>query len=98
VLAGAAVWAVAAVLAPLLVRGRSVALDALLGAAWAVMTVAGTDLVARALAGGTPQPAPRGAVIGGVVGGLVLVAPVLLTRSPGAFWAARVPDGTRRVA
>jgi hypothetical protein len=77
VLAGSAVWGLAAVLAPVLVRGRSLLRDAPLAAIWAVVTLVATELSARLFATGGLVPPPRGAVLGAVLGGVILIAPAL---------------------
>jgi eukaryotic-like serine/threonine-protein kinase len=70
-LALAGLWAVAAVLLPLLVRGRAVAADVVGASAWAAALGSGTQAVAQALAW---QPSMRGLVAGAVVsGGLAVV-------------------------
>ncbi|MGO9790797.1 MAG: serine/threonine-protein kinase [Solirubrobacteraceae bacterium] len=77
ILAGAAVWALAAVLAPTLVGGRSIVQDAPLAAIWAAVTLVATELSARLFAVGALVPSPRGATLGAVLGGAILLAPVL---------------------
>jgi hypothetical protein len=80
VLAGAAVWALAAALAPVLVRGRSLLRDAPLATIWAAGTLVATELSARLLAAGGPGPPPRGAALGAVLGGAILIAPAISRR------------------
>lgn len=87
VLAGAGVWALAAVLAPLIATGRSLARDALAALVWAAATLAATAGLDAAASSPT---APRGAVVGAVAGGLILVAPALLARG-----RARAPQSHR---
>jgi eukaryotic-like serine/threonine-protein kinase len=71
VLALAGLWAAAAVLLPLLVRGRTVAADVIGASAWAAALGSGTQAVAQALAW---HPSMRGLVAGAVVsGGLAVV-------------------------
>lgn len=65
-----AVWALAALLLPVLVRGWNAAADIAAAAGWAAGTAAATDAVATALA----LPTPRGLVAGAVVAGVVAVA------------------------
>lgn len=65
-----AVWAVAAVLLPVLVRGWNAAADIAAAAGWAAGTAAATDALATAFS----LPAPRGLVAGAVVAGVVAVA------------------------
>jgi hypothetical protein len=69
-LALAALWAAAAVLLPLLVRGRSAALDLVGAAAWAATLAAATQAISEAL---LLHP-PRGLVAGAVCAGVIAVA------------------------
>lgn len=69
-LALAALWSVAAALLPLLVRGRSAAVDVVGAAAWAATVAAGTGAIAQGLA----VSSPRGLVAGAVVAALFAVA------------------------
>ena len=72
VLGLAALWAGAAVLLPIVVRGRALAADVIGATAWAAGLGSATQAIAGALAW---QPAMRGLVAGAVVaGGLALVA------------------------
>jgi hypothetical protein len=83
-LAGAPVWALAAVSLPYVVRRRSLALDAIRVAGWAAFVVSATELAVRAAA---PASAPRAsdtAVIGAVAGALVALYP-----SAAAAWRQR---------
>ncbi len=68
-LAIAALWALFAVLLPLLVRGRSAAVDLVATAAWAAALATSTRALSEAL---MLEP-PRGAVVGAVVAGAVAV-------------------------
>jgi eukaryotic-like serine/threonine-protein kinase len=71
VLGLAALWAAAAVLLPMVVRGRALAADVVGATAWAAGLGSATQAIAGALAW---QPAMRGLVAGAVVaGGLALV-------------------------
>lgn len=65
-----AVWALAALLLPVLVRGFSAPTDIAAAAGWAAGSAAATDAVATALA----LPAPRGLVAGAVAAGVLAVA------------------------
>lgn len=67
-LAFAALFAVAAAILPLLVRGRSAAIDLVGAAAWAATLAAATSALAQTLA------PPRGLVAGAIVAGLAAVA------------------------
>jgi eukaryotic-like serine/threonine-protein kinase len=72
VLGLAALWAGAAVLLPIVVRGRALAADVVGATAWAAGLGSATQAIAGALAW---QPAMRGLVAGAVVaGGMALVA------------------------
>jgi hypothetical protein len=74
VLFGAALWALAATLLPLVVRGHSAALDVLAATVWS----AGVVAAAPALDGGTllggAHAGGRGAILGAVFGALLAVA------------------------
>ena len=67
----AALWAAAAVLLPVLVRGRRLAVDIVAASAWAAALGSATQAVAQALSW---QPAMRGLVAGAVVAGGIAVA------------------------
>ena len=69
-LAFAALWALAAVALPLLVRGRSAALDIVAAAGWAATLAAATQALSSALVLDTP----RGLVLGALAAGAVAVA------------------------
>jgi len=73
VLATAALWALAAAVLPLLVRGRHLAADLLLGAVWAAGLAGGLEALGHALRGSVPEAAPRGALPGAVVAALLAV-------------------------
>jgi eukaryotic-like serine/threonine-protein kinase len=67
-LVGAAVWALAAMILPWIVRGRSAALDVAAAVGWTVALLAATPLIERTLLSHASQPSPRGALIGAVLG------------------------------
>jgi hypothetical protein len=67
-LIGAAVWALAAAILPLIVRGRSAALDVIMALVWTTALLAATPLLERALLSHASQPSPRGALLGAGVG------------------------------
>ncbi len=74
-LAAAAVWGVAAAILPLLLRGRSLALDIVLAVGWAAATVAATQTVTNAAAA-SPHAGFSGPVlIGAALGVVVALAP-----------------------
>ena len=63
-------WALAAIVLPVLVRGRSAALDIVAVTAWAAALAAATQTLAQALV----LDPPRGLVAGAVAGGVAAVA------------------------
>ncbi len=69
-LAFAALWAVAAAILPLLVRGRSAKLDLVAATGWAAWLAAST----QALSGALVLGAPRGLVVGALAGAVATVA------------------------
>jgi hypothetical protein len=69
-LALAVLWALAAMVLPVLVRGRSAALDLVGAAAWAATLAAATQALAEALL----LDPPRGLVVGAVLAGVLVVA------------------------
>ena len=72
----AAVWAIAALLLPWLVRGRWLALDVVAASVWAAALGAGTAAAAEAI--GAPEP--PGLVLATFVAGLLAVAIPLIRR------------------
>ena len=78
-LAPALVWAAFAVVLPLIARGRWVAVDLVLGAAWAVGLVLAHDQLGQLMSTGGGLQTARGAVAGAVLGALVAVTAILLT-------------------
>jgi len=78
VLAGALVWALAALVLPWLIRGRSLPLDLVLSAVWAATTVSATETVIALVHPGTGVNSPPTAIAGAVVAGLVALGPTLL--------------------
>ncbi|HEX8978011.1 MAG TPA: hypothetical protein VF781_16010, partial [Solirubrobacteraceae bacterium] len=101
VLAGAAVWALAACVLPWLVRGRSLIMDALLVVIWAATTVAaGTAVIAAAHGAPHVATAPD-AVAGAVAAALLALGHAWLPRPgsrlgrvPGRWWSWRVPPAS----
>jgi eukaryotic-like serine/threonine-protein kinase len=69
---GAALWGAAAVVLPLLVRGRHAALDVFAATVWSALLASVGASVYAGLAAGA-HAAPRGAVLGAVLGGLLAV-------------------------
>jgi hypothetical protein len=74
VLLGAALWALGAVLVPLLVRGRNASLDVVAATVWSVALAAAAPATAAAASGAAAAPSPRGLVLGAVLGGFAVVA------------------------
>jgi eukaryotic-like serine/threonine-protein kinase len=73
VLLGALLWAAAAVLLPLVVRGRSAVHDALAAAVWSAALVLAEPALDAGLRGNSSHPDPRGALLGAALGGLAAV-------------------------
>jgi hypothetical protein len=74
VLLGASLWALAAVLLPFLVRGRSVVLDLVAATAWSIALVLVVSSRHDGLAAYVSSASPRGAILGGLFGGALAVA------------------------
>jgi hypothetical protein len=74
VLLGAALWAGAAVLLPLIVRGRNAALDAVAAIVWSALLATAAPLLDSGLAAHAAHPSPRGAIFGAVLGCAIAVA------------------------
>ncbi|MDQ6731240.1 MAG: hypothetical protein M3022_13335, partial [Actinomycetota bacterium] len=74
-LAPAAVWAAAAAILPLVVRGRSIALDLVRAGAWAAVLTAATPAVIVAVRGGGSAPMIPGAVLAGAAAAILALAP-----------------------
>ena len=80
VLAPALVFAAFAVLLPILVRGRNLWLDLILGGAWAIGLVVALDFCDSVLANSAQLGTARGAAVGAAVGYVVAVAVASLRR------------------
>jgi serine/threonine protein kinase len=74
VLYGAAVWALAAVLLPWVVRGRSAVLDVLAASAWSLALLLACAPHYAGYTVSVVSATPRGAVIGTILGGALAVA------------------------
>ncbi len=74
VLLGACLWAAGAAVLPWLVRGRSVALDALATAAWSALLFAAAPPLDTGLTPSALAPSPRGAVLGAIAAGAIAIA------------------------
>ncbi len=71
--AGVTLWAGGAVLLPWLVRGRSAALDVIAATVWTAAMLAALPLLERGLGGAAAQATPRGALLAGLLGGVLAV-------------------------
>jgi eukaryotic-like serine/threonine-protein kinase len=78
-LAGAPVWAIAAVALPHLVRRRSLALDAVRVTGWAAFVASVTELAVRAAGAGSGLATPRTAVMGAIAAAMVGLWPSATT-------------------
>jgi hypothetical protein len=74
VVAGAGVWAVAAALLPWVVRGRSAMLDVVAAAAWSAALLLASLPRYIGLSAHVSSATPRGAVLGALLGGMLVVA------------------------
>jgi hypothetical protein len=74
VLLGAVLWAAAAVLLPVLVRGRNAAVDVVAASVWSAALFALAPALDGGLSGHAAQATPRGAVLGALLGGALAVA------------------------
>ncbi|HEX5223798.1 MAG TPA: hypothetical protein VFW29_01585, partial [Solirubrobacteraceae bacterium] len=74
VLLGAALWACAAAIEPLLLRGRNAAADIVAATVWSAALAAAAPALAAGRASYGAHPSPRGLVLGAVLGGVVAVA------------------------
>jgi hypothetical protein len=72
-LLGAAVWALASVVLPWMVRGRSAALDVAAAVVWTTALLAAVPLLERTLLAHVSQPSPRGELLGAVLGCAIAV-------------------------
>jgi hypothetical protein len=73
-LLGAALWALAAAVLPLVVRGRNAAVDVVGAVVWSALLYAAAPALDAGLAPGAPAALPRGAVLGALLGALVAIA------------------------
>jgi hypothetical protein len=71
---GAALWALGAVLLPWLVRGSNAALDIVAATVWSAAMVAFAPALGAGLSAHAVHANPRGAVLGGILGGVFAVA------------------------
>jgi hypothetical protein len=98
VLAPAAVWALAAAVLPWLVRGRSLALDAILVVIWSATVVSACTAVIAAAHGAPETSTAPDAVLGAVLGALIALARSWLPLPTDVLpWLARPSwtDGSR---
>jgi hypothetical protein len=73
VVLGAALWAAAALLLPLIVRGRNAALDVVAVVTWSAAVAAAAPRLDAGLSSAATLPSPRGVVLGAVLGGMLAV-------------------------
>jgi serine/threonine protein kinase len=73
-LLGATLWAVASMILPWVVRGRSAAFDVVAATMWSASVTATAPLLDGRLSAHAAHPSPRGAVLGAVLGGTLAVA------------------------
>jgi eukaryotic-like serine/threonine-protein kinase len=71
---GAALWACAAAVLQLIVRGASAMFDTLAAIAWSVALLAATPYFDSGLSAGAVLPQPRGAILGAIIGAAIAVA------------------------
>jgi hypothetical protein len=95
-LAPAPVWALAAVVLPLLVTRRSLVRDAAVVAVWAGLLVAFTALALSVARFGSASATIHGALVGAIAGGVVAVAPTALAARRAARRARRATRRNRR--
>jgi hypothetical protein len=74
-LAPAVVWGAAAAIMPLVVRGRSLALDLARAGAWSALLTVGTPAAIVAVRGAGAAPMIRGAVLGGAAAAILALVP-----------------------
>ena len=92
-LAPALVWAAAAAVLPLVVRGRSLTLDFARAGAWAALLTVGTPAAIMAVGGAAAAPVIQGAVLGGAAAAILAVAPRWLAVRRPALAALRRASG-----
>jgi hypothetical protein len=91
-LVGAVLWALGAVLAPWLIRGRGAGIDLLLAGIWSAALLAGPGLLESFLqAGSAAATVPAGAILGAILGALVLVMSASRAHPPYRGYAAEPP-------
>jgi hypothetical protein len=73
VLGGALLWGAAALVLPLVVRGRSAVFDVVAAVAWSTAVIVAMGRLQEALGATTAHGSPRGAALAAVLGGLVAV-------------------------
>jgi eukaryotic-like serine/threonine-protein kinase len=71
---GAALWAAAAAVLPLVVRGSSAILDTFAAILWSAVLLAATPYFDAGLSAGAVLPQPRGAVLGAIAGAAIAIA------------------------
>ena len=74
VLLGVALWAVASLILPWIVRGRHAALDVVAATIWSAALVSVGAALDSGLSAHSAHPSPRGAILGAVLGGVLAVS------------------------
>jgi len=73
VLFGVALWALAALILPWIVRGRNAAFDVVAATIWSATLVSAAAALDSGLSATGAHPSPRGAIAGAVLGGVLAV-------------------------
>jgi hypothetical protein len=73
-LCGAALWAAAALVLPLIVRGSSAILDTIAAVVWSTALLAATPYFDAGLSAGALLAQPRGVVLGAIAGAAIAIA------------------------
>ena len=94
VLAPAVVWAVAAIVLPWAVRGRSPALDIVRVVMWSATLVTATAVAVTAAHGSDAVSAAPTAVVGAVLGGVIALAPSIVSAARRGWVPGRDPNGS----
>ncbi len=74
VLLGATLWALAAMVLPWIVRGRSAAFDVVAATMWCAALATGAQALDSGLSAHVLHPSPRGTALGAILGGVLVVA------------------------
>ena len=94
-LAPAIVWALAAAILPLVVRGRSVSLDVVRAIGWAALTALAVPAAILAVDAGHSRPVLHGAVLGTALAAILALLPRWLAARPTTLPTLRRIRGAR---